>query len=183
MAQAYLALHATSRFLIVKKRFSNQWWNGAIAGAAIVNQAGQYAFPGGRMNPGETAIEAALREFYEESGFAISNAKTSDIGVVIQNANYSLVQCDISDQYLGQIEVAVRANIQPSGVNPARPSGAQVKDWEFGECMVVTAPQLAIYLGAPRPIPTAHNAAVSARPAHTQSVDWYGVMANELLDF
>jgi hypothetical protein len=101
----------------------------------------------------------------------------------MQNTNYSLVECEVSNQYLGQVEVAVRANIQPSVADPARPAGTNVMDWEFGECMLVSAAQIPIYLGAPRPIPTAYNTAVLARPEHTQSVDWYAAMANALVDF
>lgn len=36
--------------------------------AHLRNHPGQWAFPGGRLDPGETAIEAALREMREEIG-------------------------------------------------------------------------------------------------------------------
>lgn len=42
---------------------------------------GQIAFPGGRIDPGETAVEAALREAYEELGIHPANVRvigTSD---------------------------------------------------------------------------------------------------------
>ncbi len=35
---------------------------------ALSNHPGQWAFPGGRVDPGETAVEAALRELDEEAG-------------------------------------------------------------------------------------------------------------------
>jgi 8-oxo-dGTP pyrophosphatase MutT (NUDIX family) len=35
------------------------------------NHAGQYALPGGRLDPGETAMEAALREMREEIGLTL----------------------------------------------------------------------------------------------------------------
>ncbi len=43
---------------------------------------GQIAFPGGRLDPGETAVEAALREAWEELGIAPSDVRvigTTDI--------------------------------------------------------------------------------------------------------
>lgn len=43
---------------------------------------GQIAFPGGRMDPGETAIEAALREAHEELGIRAGDVRvigTSDL--------------------------------------------------------------------------------------------------------
>lgn len=38
------------------------------------NHAGQYALPGGRCDPGETAVQAALREVEEEIGLVLSPA-------------------------------------------------------------------------------------------------------------
>lgn len=47
-------------------------WNGAPAliltrrSASLRKHAGQWAFPGGRLDPGETVVETALREMHEE---------------------------------------------------------------------------------------------------------------------
>ena len=38
--------------------------------SGLAKHAGQIAFPGGRLDPGETAVEAALREAEEETGLA-----------------------------------------------------------------------------------------------------------------
>jgi 8-oxo-dGTP pyrophosphatase MutT (NUDIX family) len=45
--------------------------------ATMRAHAGQIAFPGGRIDPGETAVEAALREAWEELGI-----KPADVQVV-----------------------------------------------------------------------------------------------------
>jgi 8-oxo-dGTP pyrophosphatase MutT (NUDIX family) len=39
--------------------------------AALRSHAGQYAFPGGRVDEGESAVEAALREVHEELGLRL----------------------------------------------------------------------------------------------------------------
>lgn len=45
----------------------------------LSNHAGQIAFPGGRLDPGETAVEAALREAWEE--VALDPAQVEVLGV------------------------------------------------------------------------------------------------------
>jgi len=40
----------------------------------LESHAGQWALPGGRNDPGETAVEAALRECHEEVGLALPRA-------------------------------------------------------------------------------------------------------------
>src|SRR6476620_9234160 len=42
--------------------------------AALSSHAGQWALPGGRIDPGETPEAAALREMHEEVGLALSAA-------------------------------------------------------------------------------------------------------------
>lgn len=57
----------------------------------LTSHSGQIAFPGGRLDPGETAVEAALREAWEEIGLApdqvevlgLSDAYESKTGFLI----------------------------------------------------------------------------------------------------
>lgn len=43
-------------------------------GAGLRSHTNQWALPGGRIDPGETATEAAIREIEEEIGVAVSDA-------------------------------------------------------------------------------------------------------------
>lgn len=42
-----------------------------VRAADLARHAGEIAFPGGRLEPGETVLEAALRETYEEIGLRV----------------------------------------------------------------------------------------------------------------
>ncbi|GAA4741040.1 NUDIX domain-containing protein [Amnibacterium soli] len=52
--------------------------------------AGAWSFPKGALEPGETALEAALREFHEETGIAPPPAPYVDLGAVRQRSGKSV---------------------------------------------------------------------------------------------
>jgi 8-oxo-dGTP pyrophosphatase MutT (NUDIX family) len=74
VTQAYLAVLAPAapaswaQVLLAQKRVVNAWWGKRLQQPAPVNQAGQWALPGGKMNSTETPLAAARREFLEETG-------------------------------------------------------------------------------------------------------------------
>ena len=74
MTQVYLAVLAPeapaawTHALIAKKRVINRWWRRQLGQPAAVNQAGQWALPGGAKGGNEDQRAAAKREFQEETG-------------------------------------------------------------------------------------------------------------------
>jgi 8-oxo-dGTP diphosphatase len=62
IAAAFIMLRAPSGRVLVLRR------------AGDGDHAGEWAFPGGKVKPGETAAEAAIRETLEETGFRTGHA-------------------------------------------------------------------------------------------------------------
>ena len=58
---------------------------------ALTNHRGEISFPGGRLENGETAVDAALRETYEEIGIAPSEARIigelNSMSTVVSNSH------------------------------------------------------------------------------------------------
>ena len=75
MPQVYLAILAPAsapwtHALLAKKRVTNSWWKGALQTYTThVNQAGQWALPGGKQEGEESVHAAARRESKEETGY------------------------------------------------------------------------------------------------------------------
>lgn len=59
--------------------------------SSLRGHAGQYALPGGRLDPGETVIEAALRELHEEVGLALGeNAVLGRLDDFVTRSGYHM---------------------------------------------------------------------------------------------
>ena len=63
---------AAVAFLITQDREENAAFIITRRSTKLQNHAGQWALPGGRLDPEETAIEAALRETEEEIGITLA---------------------------------------------------------------------------------------------------------------
>jgi len=90
----------------------------------VTSHRGEVSFPGGRMEPGETAFEAALRESVEEIGLRADLVELvgvlDDVGTVVS-----------------------RSLIHPMvAVLPGRPEGLEPNPHEVDEVLLVSLPEL-----------------------------------------
>jgi 8-oxo-dGTP pyrophosphatase MutT (NUDIX family) len=54
--------------LVAEKKVAGARFGGKITEPSILNYAGQWVFPGGKVEGGDTPEQAAYREFFEETG-------------------------------------------------------------------------------------------------------------------
>ncbi len=210
MASVYLAVvddqQATRQVLIAKKRCVNSFWGyGVSASGSVVQQAGQWALPGGGLDGRESTWAGAFREFREETGVEVARDATpapnarpwiQPTNVTVHalrgpsgqpnvgDLDFSLVVLQVSPARLERHRPAGRPNLQPS-TNPnqqGRPVGP-LKDWELELVEVVTKAVAVARLGLAVGIPTNYHTQVAQQAgaqAWTQSVDWYARMGTEI---
>jgi 8-oxo-dGTP pyrophosphatase MutT (NUDIX family) len=185
--QIYAALYNVTvqgpQFLIVKKREFNNWWK--LKGDArqggpphLVNQAGQWAFPGGRAETGDWTGEAK-REFTEETGLPFPNHTPRQI--YKKGRSYSLYVFEVTDSMANLVD-GLRANVAPNASNAWAPANVAVEDWELSDAAVVPLERLTGFLGVRQPVSGGTQAVITAlHPGnYSQAVDWYGEMAAAL---
>lgn len=174
-------------------------WAGS-QNSRLVNQAGQWALPGGRMSDLETAENAARREFLEETGVALGAGYVMAFHTLFLTApgglDFYLVCFDMpAGQDIADLVAGINANLmaRPAWLN--RPTAGSVVDWELDAVCTVAQNELSSYLGAYQPVripdnflpvpvpPPVTQAAIGAwerrqrRFADSQSIDWYLRMA------
>lgn len=85
-----------------------------VRSSGLSNHAGQIAFPGGRLEPGETVVQAALRETVEETGLDVSGVRVlGELQAVPSPARYGVTPV-----------VGVLPWPQPFRLNPAEVADA-----------------------------------------------------------
>ena len=159
--QCYTILYTgTGYFLTFVKRTTAYFYHNADGqggtlyeqGLPITNGPGLFAFPGGRLDQGETPTEGCLREFTEECGSKISfsyNAAGTQVESIIFNdannqqvaeeydilhsqingtADYQALYLQVSDEDLNQIEMVIMDTNLEENSNAA----AEVSDGNFG---------------------------------------------------
>ncbi|MCU1062584.1 NUDIX domain-containing protein [Stenotrophomonas maltophilia] len=168
--------------------------------ATLVNQAGQWVLPGGRMGNAEPAEDAARREFQEETGVVLGApfvmAYNTAFQTAPQGARFHLVCFDVpDDQDIAALAADINANLMARQAWLDRPVAGSVVDWELDAVRIVAQNELTGYLGAyqatripdnclPVPFPPPVGADAIADWvaelrgfADSQSIDWYLRMA------
>lgn len=119
--------------------------------ARLRDHAGQWALPGGRRNPGEAAIEGALRETYEEVGLLLATVDV--LGVLddyVTRSGYVMtpVVCwagDVGELHGAQTEVAAVHQVPLSGLD-VEPRFTSIPE---SDAPVIQLPLFDRYLHAP----------------------------------
>ncbi|WP_206515070.1 NUDIX hydrolase [Xanthomonas sp. BRIP62418] len=170
---------------------------------SIVNQAAQWALPGGGIHDGESPETAARREFAEETGFSLDNSSDfpSDPPVQLTDPKRKSfwLACFSTRLSLDDIATSInRATVPRASGN--RPTSSAVCDWEIEGVQRVEKSQLRAYLGTYQvlsraavsnaayaqaridhpgsPTPTSYDRRWQASRRH--AIDWYALIAMHL---
>lgn len=176
--QVYALVTDGTRYLIARKRIVNAFWEyGEVLSLRVVNQAGQWALPGGGREEDETTEECALREFREETGVKLSTLAGAKRVNTYSWRNFEVAEFLVSQTQLTDLYITINANLQPKVGVGTRPTGL-VRDWELSETRLVTASEMRQYLGVHVDITGEPGAVRVSSGHHTQAIDWYGDVAS-----
>jgi 8-oxo-dGTP diphosphatase len=109
MTAAGVLLRAPSGAILLLKRSSEG------------DAAGQWAFPGGKQEDGETLETCAVRECLEETGYNIGHAGTSLMRRIKDGVDYTTFLRDVDDEFVPMLngEHIAHCWIKPEDINNA----------------------------------------------------------------
>jgi len=185
----YLAIaDKNGMVMVVKKRIVNSWWEGEIQRSQVVNQAGQYALPGGRQNGAESRRETAIREFYEETGIDLNHNNEFRVlnDAFILNDYYAVVLGYVPN--IDELSMFINVNIEtndPAALQPPQ-AYSEVSDWELGLAFRIPVERIEQYLGVQNNHGDEFTRYRTRLESHRQrypyrhSIDWYGEIGSVL---
>lgn len=137
--QVYCLITDGTHCLIPKKAIENNWWGGEISrfGPVLVNQAGQYALFGGKVEDGKDAKKAGLREVHEESGVSLDGIPLSMHKVAEKAGLYECYAVVVSPERLLSLRDEMSHNIATKNVT----------DGEMSSVTMVPLNEVGKYLG------------------------------------
>jgi 8-oxo-dGTP pyrophosphatase MutT (NUDIX family) len=173
--QAYCLITDGTDCLMPKKAIENDLWGGerSAFGPVLVNQPGQYALFGGKVEAGERAQESAQREVLEESGVDISSMSPVFTEIAEKPGMYKCYAVVVSPEQLVELRQQMSQNIAKKNV----------KDGEMSSVDAVPLERVTDYLGVDqRPSLTLkqrqqYDKGEAKRPGR-HSIDWYGEIAS-----
>ncbi|MBP9792145.1 MAG: NUDIX domain-containing protein [Rickettsiales bacterium] len=176
--QAYCLITDGVDCLVPKKAIENDLWSGekSAIGPVLVNQPGQYALFGGKVEAGEHARESAQREVLEESGVDISSMSPVVTEIAEKPGMYKCYAVIVSPEQLVELRQQMSENI----------ARKNVKDGEMSSVDAVPLERVRNYLGVDQkpsltPKQQQQYAKSEAKRPGRHSIDWYGEMASATL--
>ncbi|TDV30874.1 NUDIX domain-containing protein [Stenotrophomonas sp. CC22-02] len=145
--------------------------------AVTVNQAGQWALPGGAKGAAEAAEVAARREFAEETGMALDAGYVMEHTVAFSSQPGEVLFYLVCFTAPAEVDLATLATTlnQQLAPRPAwmrRPASDSIVDWELSRMQRVEQAEISSLLGVRQPVDPPPGG-----PAHRQSIDWYAAIA------
>ncbi len=181
------------RIIAGTKRWLNAFWQKHFSPPeTALNQSGQCALNGGKVEQNRTAVEQAETEFREETGI-VHPRKVEEL--YTEKGQYTVCHMEVTEDELDDLLKDMNQNVAPDAVDANVPAGAAVEDWEFEKFEIVDLPDAPKILGVPVPVPvdwkvgslsfakaTIEKAiqALAHRKPYSQDIDWYADIAKRL---
>lgn len=173
--QVYAIITQNNKVIITQKAELNTCWNaGENLTGQVVNQAGQYALPGGGREDHETPEQAARRETLEETGYTIpkdiSGTVSDDLGKH-KTVTFLLPQTeDIQTVYQ-----TMKNNVRNNPNNTIKPSHQEHQD-----VLLIDTDKAKDYLGVKQPISKNNKDIIDKKTdqdEYCQAIDWFAAIA------